>query len=212
MKWLEFLNITQKLPLINTEILLSGVSNPRPAKVQISRWEKAGKIIQLRRGIYLLAEPYRQRELFEPYIAAVLKEPSYISLEKALEFHGLIPEAVAVYTSVTPKRPRKFVSKVGVFNYQHIKTSLFWGYNSVTVRKQTAFIASPEKALLDLVYLKNIKVSADYLEEMRLQSLEKINPNILMSYAQRFAKPGILRAAGIIKKFIQNESGKEEEL
>lgn len=212
MKWLEFLNIAQKVPLINTEIMLSGVSDPGPAKVQISRWEKAGKIIQLRRGIYVLAEPYRRHELFEPYIAAVLKEPSYISLEKALEFHGLIPEAVTVYTSVTTKRPRKFTSKVGVFNYQHIKKTLFWGYKSVTLGKQTAFMASPEKALLDFVYLKNIKVSTDYLEEMRLQSLEKINLDTLTSYAKRFAKPGILRAATIIKTFIQKELSGEKTL
>lgn len=209
MKWEEFINLTSGLPSIDTEFLLSGVSNPKPVKVQISRWEKAGKLIQLRRGIYLLSDAYRKTEVYDPYIASLLKKPSYISLEKALEYHGLIPEAVAVYTSVTPKRQAKFSSKVGVFLYRHIKNSLFWGYESVTVNKQTAFIATPEKALLDLIYLNNIKTSSEYLEELRLQNVSKISLDRLFEYAKKFKKPGILHSAQIIRKYIQ--SYKEEE-
>lgn len=212
MKWTEFIKLVGGLPVIDTEILLTGVSKPEPLKVQISRWQKAGKLIQIKRSIYLLAEPYRKVEVYEPYLASILKRPSYISLEKALEYHGLIPEAVPVYTSVTTKRPEKIISKVGVFDYRHIKSFLFWGYDSVTVNRQTAFIASPEKALLDFFYLKKVSISPEYLKEMRLQNVKKINLNKLFEYAKRFGKPGILRVAETIKGYIKSYDDEEKTL
>lgn len=202
MKWPNFLDKVRDLPVIETEVLLAGVSDPNPLKVQICRWEKAGKLIQLKRSIYVLSETYRKQEAFGLYIASLLKKPSYVSLEKAFEYHNLIPEAVKVYTCVTPKCPGRFVSKAGVFDYRHIKGELFWGYNSVTVNKQTAFVASPEKALLDFFYLKEAGISLGYLEEMRLQNVDAVSIDKLLEYAKRFKKPGILHAAKIIKKYI----------
>jgi len=209
MEWVKFIEFISELPVIDTELLLVGVLDPASVKVQISRWKKAGKLIQLKRGVYVLAEIYRKSAVYEPYIASLLKKPSYISLEKALEYHNLIPEGVTVYTSVTPKRQAKFTSKIGIFLYRHIKAGLFWGYESVTVNKQAAFIARPEKALLDLVYLNNIKVSPEYFQELRLQNTQKINQNRLFEYAEKFKKPGILTAAKVIKEYIQ--SYREEE-
>jgi len=212
MKWEEFIKIAGKLPVIDTEILLAGVTTPDPAKVQISRWQKSGKLIQLKRGIYLLSEPYRKIEVFEPYIASILMKPSYISLEKALEFHNLIPEGVAVYSSLTTKRPAKFINKLGIFEYHSLKRNLFWGYDSVTVNKQTAFIASPEKALLDLFYIKGLKVSQEYIAELRLQSPDKIDTEKLMRYAAKFNKPGVLRIAKMLKDYIISHKRKEKTL
>ncbi len=201
MNWAEFLKTIGKLPVINTENLFAGVFDPTGIEVQISRWNKAGKIIQLKRGLYLLAEPYRKIEVYDPYIAAILKKPSYISMEKALEYHDLIPEAVTVYTSITTKRKARFVSEAGIFDYRHIKKSLFWGYESVTVNKQTAFIASCEKAILDYFYIKKLDISLDYLNELRLQNVKKINIEKLFEYARRFKKPKILYAAKIIAEY-----------
>ncbi len=209
MKIEEFIKLVNKLPVIDTEILLAGKSNPKFLKVQISRWQKSGKLVQLKRGIYLLAEEYRKVEPYEPYIASILRKPSYISLEKALEYHGLIPESVRVFTSLTTKRPAKFSSALGSFSYRSIKRALFWGYASVTVNKQTGFFASPEKALLDLIYLNGVDVSTEYLIELRLQGLEKISLDKLWAYAQRFKKPKILRAAKLIKKLVLDFKNKE---
>ena len=212
MKWEEFLNLVAKLPVIETELLLAGVPDQRSLKVQISRWQKAGNLIQIRRGIYVLAEPYRRLEVYEFYLAAVLKKPSYISLEKALEHHGLIPDAVSVYTSVTTKRPGKIISDMGVFDYRHIKSSLFFGYNSSTVNRQTAFIASAEKALLDLCYLKGVDISEKYLKGLRLQNVGKIKTDRLFACAKRFKKPGILKNARVIADYIDSYEDEEKTL
>ena len=212
MKWEEFVKIVGDLPIIESEILLAGVSKIEPFKVQISRWQKAGNLIQLKRGVYLLSEPFRKVTVYEPYVASVLKKPSYISVEKALEYHNLIPESVSVYSSVTTKRSGKFSSRVGTFDYRHIKETLFWGYNSVTVNKQTGFVASPEKALLDFFYLNGVKISSQYLKELRLQNLAVIDLDKLFEYGRRFEKPGILSVCKVIKEYVNIYQGEEKTL
>jgi len=212
MKFEEFVKRVGKMPVVDIENLLSGVSDPLPLKVQVSRWVKAGKLTQVKRGFYLLADAYRKNDICEPYIASVLKVPSYISLEKALEYHDLIPEAVAVYTSVTTKRAGRFVSKIGVFDYRHIKSSLFWGYESVVINKQTTFIALPEKALLDLCYLNGMRISQDYLEGLRLQNTEKIDKERLFKSAKKFKKPGMLKVAKEIEKYMDSDTENEKVL
>jgi len=201
MKYGEFIELVRGLPIIEVELILAGVPDPDPVKVQISRWVTAHKLVQLRRGVYVLPKAFRKIDVYEPYLAAILKKPSYISIEKALEYHDMIPEAVKIYTSVTTKRGRRFTTKLGIFNYQHIKNSLFWGYEAVTVNKQTAFFATPEKALLDLLYLKKIKATTDYLDGLRLQNFEKLNLKRLLEYGRRFKKPGMRRAARLIRKY-----------
>ena len=212
MKWDEFVKKVDNLAIIDAEILLAGVSNQVPIKVQISRWQKSKKLIQLKRGFYLLAQPYRKTAVNELFIASLLKKPSYISLEKALEYHNLIPEGVPVYTSVTTKRPGKIVTEIGIFDYRHIKSSLFWGYDSININKQTVFMATPEKALLDFFYLKGEKKSAGYLNEMRLQNLENIDVGKLLKCAERFKSPGILHIAQAIIKYIDLYKKEEKTL
>ncbi len=212
MEFNDFLKKVQALPLIDTRILTTGLTDVSAVKVQISRWEKSGKLIQIKRGIYLLAEPYRKIKASELYIAGVLKSPSYISLEKALEYHGLIPESVAVFTSVTTKRPTLFKTAAGVYDYRHIKPSLFWGYTSLVLEGQTSFMATPEKALMDLFYLRQAEVPMEYLNELRLQRVEGINQKRLAEYALRFQKHGIIRTAGLVQKFINDHNRDVKEL
>lgn len=208
----EFLKRVRGLPVIDAENLLTGVTNPAPVKVQLSRWCKSGKLIKLKNNIYLLAENFRKVDIYELHIASVLKKPSYISLQKAFEYHGLIPEGVPVYTCVTTKRPGKIITPIGTFDYRHIKNSLFWGYDSITVNKQPAFIANPEKALLDFFYLKGLQFDEGYLEEMRFQNFRKINFNRLIEYAKKFQSPGVLRVAQVIKKYATKRKKEEKHL
>jgi len=212
MKLEEFLKRVRGMPLIDAENLLAGIANPAGIKVQLSRWRKSGKLIKLKNNIYLLSENFRKVDIYEPYIACVLKKPSYISLQKAFEYHGLIPEGVPVYTCVTTKRPEKIITPIGAFDYRHIKNSLFWGYASLMVNKQPAFIASPEKALLDFFYLNGLRVDDGYLEEMRLQNVRKINFSKLIEYAGKFQNPGILKAAWVIKKYAAKRKKEEKHL
>ncbi len=212
MKWNDFNKKVVDLPVINTEVLLAGVIDPNPIKVQISRWEKSGKIIQLKRGFYILSEEYRRIIAHPQYIASILKTPSYLSLEKALEYYNLIPEAVRVYTSITSKRAGKYVSKFGTFEYRHIQRSLFFGYRSIKLNGQVAFIAEPEKALLDFFYLTKIKVSRDYIDEMRLQNLDGISIEKMFEYAKKYKSKRISDVCEMIARYIEEYKQSEKQL
>ena len=68
----------------------------------VNRALKHGELLQLRRGLYLLA-PQSANKLPHPFVLAqALQTGSYISFETALSFHGWIPESVPVTLSVVP--------------------------------------------------------------------------------------------------------------
>lgn len=201
MEFEEFLKKYQSLPILTSPVILAGEPQPASQRVQLARWVKAGYLFQLRRGVYVFA-PHFQKVTPTPYfLASTLVSPSYVSLEKAMEFYGLIPEAVFTVTSVTTKRPIYYETPLGRFDYRHLHPRLFWGYTAVVTEEQTGFMAHPEKALLDLFYLQTPHIDNDYLDELRLQHLEKINAQRLLEYARRFEKPGILRAAQLVVRY-----------
>lgn len=123
--------------------------------VQLSRWEQKGELVRLKRGIYKLAG----REVDEMVVAGILYKPSYISLELALHYQGIIPGVVSTVTSVTTITSREFKNQMGVFSYSKIRPKLYFGFNKVQDSKSKMYyqIAEPEKALLDWIYLRKIK-------------------------------------------------------
>lgn len=202
MEFESFLNKVSKLAVIDAEALCSGKVNAGSLRVQLCRWCRAGKLIQLKRGLYVLSETYRKIDLYGPAVAAVLHRPSYLSLEKALEFHNLIPEQVVAYTSVTSDRPAIFRTLLGDFEYNHIQKDFFWGYQAVTMNGQTAFVALPEKALLDFFYLRRGPVTGAYLDGLRLQNLEDLDEKRLVQFAKKMNKPKLLCAAEQLRERI----------
>lgn len=212
MKFDDFLELTQDLPIIESENFLAWFSTRNALEVQFSRWTDQRKLTQLRRGLYLLTPLYRKIEPYEFYLASVILKPSYVTLEKALEYHNLIPEAVPAYTCAGTKRAGRYETPLGTFDYRRIQPSLFWGYEAVTFRGQTGFVATREKALLDLFYLKHTGDSPEYLESLRLQNLDQLDLKRLLIYAERFGKPGIRRAAEGLRDYAIASRKREKSL
>lgn len=107
---------------------------------------------KLRRGLYSLAD--KRPPVY--FMANKLYRPSYISLETALSYYGIIPETVYSITSVTPKATQNFDAFGMDFSYTRIKQSAFQGYSAKKENDHTYFIAEPEKALADYLYLVSI--------------------------------------------------------
>jgi len=116
---------------------------------------QADEILRLKPGLFVLAPPYRKSEPHPFVVAAVLHAPSHISLESALSYHGLIPEAVYQVSSVTVARSREFNTPLGVFSFQRVPAlAPRAGVEAVAVaRNAWAFIATPLRAIADAVYL-----------------------------------------------------------
>src|SRR5262245_43598922 len=139
MNWERFVALNKDLPVIlSTNLNVLSKGDPSMI-VQLSRWKKSGKLISLKKGVYVLDSLYRKSSPFEPFLAQQLLSPSYLSFEKALEIHGLIPEGVPVYTSATPKLPRTFRTPFATFRYYHLHPRHFWGYETLTKDNQTGY-------------------------------------------------------------------------
>lgn len=121
----------------------------------LDRAIKAGEILRLKRGIYVLSPEYRRTEPHPFAVAALLHSPSHISLESALAHHGLIPEAVHQVASVSTERSRVFDTPLGVFSYHCVPSSNpRAGVDAVKLPDSFwAYVATPLRAIADMLYL-----------------------------------------------------------
>ena len=200
MKFEELLSIVEDEPVFETSLLLSGNVDPVDVRRQLSRWAGNGRLYRLRRGLYALAPPYRKVKAHPFVVANRMVRPSYVSLQSALAIHGLIPESVPVTTSITTGRPGEFSTPLGTFVFRHVRTPLFQGFREVEMDTlQPAFVATPEKALLDLLYLEKGSDSEAYLAELRLEIDGEFDLEELERFSRIFRSGKVRRAvAGVI--------------
>jgi len=136
-------------------------------------------------------------------VANLLKPASYVSLQSALSHHGCIPEHVPSVTSVTTGRPETRHTPIGTFIFRHLHKRLFFGYQSVTMPDGgNVFLATPEKALLDLIHLTPLGNTTAFLEELRLERGQTFDPKRLLKVARRTGSARLLRAAQAVLRFL----------
>lgn len=211
MEFTRLIEIVDDEPVFETGLLLAGEVDPADVRRQLSRWVKAGRLYQLRRGLYALAPPFQKARPHPFVIANRMARGSYVSLQSALAHYGLIPEVVPVVTSVTTARPGRWETPLGTYEFRHVKAELFFGYHRVDVSPgQWAFIATPEKALLDLTYLHPGGDSPAYLRELRLQNLERLDLDELQRLAGRAASPKLQRVAAFVAERARAEAEEYE--
>jgi hypothetical protein len=145
--------------------MLEGYRSPRD---KISRMIKKKEIIQVKKGLYVLS-PAFGGNLNLNVLANLVYGPSYISLEYALSYWGLIPEKVTEVTSMTNKRNKSFETPVGTFSYKYLENSKYSiGIEWISDNTGSFLIASREKAVCDRTALvKGLDVNdiASFLEE-----------------------------------------------
>lgn len=174
--------------------------------VQLHRWCAAGKLVRLRRGMYAFGEEYRKKPVNPAMLANQLYAPSYLSLQWALNYHGLIPEAVYELTSITTRQTKRFENSFGVFSYRSLKRERFWGYRSVAFGSGTAQLASPEKALIDFWYLDRGAWTLDRMREMRFQNFDVIDEGALRGSVKRFGSRKVKYALSTWEKQRKQET------
>jgi predicted transcriptional regulator of viral defense system len=208
MKWGELLHLIGGEPVFSSALLLAGPVRPADVRQQLSRWVTTGRLVQLRRGLYAVADPYRKANPHPFLLSNRLKDASYVSLQSALAHYGLIPEAVPVVTAVTTGRPETVRTAFGSFLFRHLHPHLFWGYRQTEFdRNQAAFVARPEKALLDLIHLTPGADDPAYLGELRLQHLDRLDWVVLEAMAKESGKAKLQRAVQRLMVLRDQEMG-----
>jgi predicted transcriptional regulator of viral defense system len=213
MEFAELVEVVGDEPVFETGLLLVGHVSPVDVQRQLSRWHAAGRIYQLRRGVYALAPPFQKTKPHPFTVANHLAHGSYVSCQSALAYYNLIPEYAPITTSVTTGRAGQWDTPLGSYTYRRIQLKLLQGYRLVEVGNgQSAFVATPEKALFDQIYLQHGGDAPDYLRELRLQNLDRLNLDQLDQLAERIGSPKLRRAAGHVRRLAQSEADAYEVL
>lgn len=208
MHYTEFKNKLKNLPLIESRDIILLHKDTQVLRNQLNRWQVKKLIIKLKRGFYILNENDRKATPSRFYIANRLCEPSYVSMESALSFYGLIPEQVRSLTSVTSKKTLRIKNDFGEFLYQHIKPEAFRGFR---VAKDSEgfdfFIAVPEKAVTDFLYLnlrKMVKAGKDvFSASYRFQNTEGLSSGKIMELAKLYDNKQLMRIVQDFCAFIK---------
>ena len=179
---------------VSTSVIASLFTNIEAGNQKVRNLEAAHKIIRLKKGLYVVSPNVSRVALSPELIANHLYAPSYISMQTALRYYGLIPEAVYTTQSMTLKHSRCFDTPVGRFEYKNMSREAFpIGITSVNMQSYAFLMATPEKALCDLIanspkvnlrYLKDVEV---YLEEdirMEMDDFKNMDISIFEQYVQ----------------------------
>jgi len=148
-------------------------SNRQTVKNQLKSWVTKDYLLRLKKNLYFLKET----ELKDEFILANhLYKPSYVSLESALNYYGIIPDVPFSVTSVTIKKTQEFKNQFGLFLYRSLKPELFFGWQEIKVEKDQFYkIAKPEKALFDFLYLNQNSFGENFPQEERFSFTKDFN-------------------------------------
>ena len=162
---------------IESSVLQDLMDNYTYPRNKVSALEKRGDIIRLKKGLYVVSEKISRKAVSKELIANHLYGTSYLSLETALSFYGMIPERVFAVRSMTTKRARTFGTPFGNFDYTTVSANYFSiGIRQEIVENEYAFlIAEPTKAICDMIVatsnlrLQSVKAMQNYLiEDLRI--------------------------------------------
>lgn len=179
---------------VDNAALKTVFSSYRYAKDKLVALERRGDLLRLKRGLYIVSPEITRTVLSTELIANHIYGPSYVSRESALRFYGLIPERVHVIQSLTTKRSRHFKNELGYFNYTQCAKDYFpVGIQQIQSGENTFLMASPEKALCDLIiFTPNLKLrfkSAmyDYLQDnlrLDMEQFKKMDVSVFRQCAE----------------------------
>jgi hypothetical protein len=162
----------------------------------LHRWVKRGWITPIRRGLYAFPEDLAKNPLTLERAANHIYKDSYVTGLWRLNQLGLIPEGVLEITNATRNNPAKFNTPMGCFVYQHLSTHGFFGYETENDGAFPIQVATPEKALLDFFWWKNVEWYENEFARWRIQDpFGKIDHKRLHAFALRWGQPRLIRAA-----------------
>ena len=176
------------------QALIGALKEYKQPRDKITALLRQGTIVRVKKGIYIFGKDLAQRPYSREVLANMIFGPSYISLDYALHYHGIIPERSEALTCVTPGRAKRFSTPVGLFIYRGIPPHAYpVGMDQIQTEGNRSFlIATAEKALADKIYtdrgtglrsqkelkeylLNHMRVDPDFFKKVNLNLLKKIS-------------------------------------
>ncbi|WP_337486187.1 type IV toxin-antitoxin system AbiEi family antitoxin domain-containing protein [Prevotella sp.] len=197
---------------VTSSVIASLYPDVKTKFAKVAQLERAGEIIRLRRNLFVVNPEETGKPLSSGLIANHLLAPSYVSMQTALRYYGLIPEAVYTIQSMTFKAAKEFNTPVGNYCYYHISRETYpIGITQIKDGNSVYIMATPEKALCDLIAnqpginLRYKKEALEFLEENLRFDMDRfcqLNPEIFLAYAKTGKKSTSILT---ILKLLQHE-------
>lgn len=151
------------------------------SKVSANRYIRKGLLVRIKRNIYVLKEKWKILEREEKFtLANLVQVPSYISLMTALDFYEITTQMQRDYIeSIAVKRTKEIEIENTIFNYTKISPNLYIGFK----KEKDFFIATPEKAFLDTLYLMSL---GRYNFDIASIDFSKLNRDKIKKLVKRF--------------------------
>ena len=167
------------------------------------RWKKKGYLIALRNGYYTFSD-FLGKPNYAYFFANKMYQPSYVSLHSALAFYGIIPEAVVQITSVSSLKTAFFSNPFGEFSYKKIKNELMFGYDLKPMdKRRNLLFATPEKAIIDLLYLYPFYNNEQEISELRFDEAfmqDDLNVQRLNEFTEKFKSKALQKRVDLLLK------------
>jgi hypothetical protein len=202
------------------QALLDGLREYERPRDKITSLLRQGAVIRVKKGIYVFGERYKRRPFSTEVLANMICGPSYISLDYALHYYGLIPERVEAVTSVTVSRSRRFSTPVGLFIYHSVPMRAYpIGLDQIELDGGRSFlIAIPEKALADKIQADRgtaIRTQAEMriylLDSLRIdpEGLRKLNSETISQIADQYRSRKLRLLSGLVRRLGGKGNGHE---
>lgn len=194
----EFVRIRRTIEhdVFDYQALTEALSGYRKPRDKITKLLASGTVVRIKKGLYCFGEDFRKEPISREYLANLIYGPSYVSLDYALSYHGLIPERVDVVTSVTTRRSRDFSTPFGTFSYRMVTDNRYTVGAVLEQSGKVSFLmATSEKALIDKVWndkrFKGVRVSEYGLyltEDLRIDpdALAMLDISRMQSIGRRY--------------------------
>ncbi|HBI16906.1 MAG TPA: hypothetical protein DDY52_01985 [Candidatus Moranbacteria bacterium] len=168
MQFYDFEEKMKNYPVFTASELRSVFFDQKNIIIQVAFWIRKGYLTKVKDGLYMLS--HMKDEVNPMVFAGKIYDPSYLSMEFALNYYGIIPDIPGTYTSVTSRTTKYFKNSFGNFTYQKVRPEFFTGYETKNEKNISFNIATPEKALVDYLYLNKNKIKDDinFWKEMRI--------------------------------------------
>jgi hypothetical protein len=214
----EQLRLTIPFEEFDYQTLLDSLREYAHPRKKITSLLCKGDLVRVKKGLYLFGERYRRTPFCRELLANLIYGPSYISLEYALHFHGLIPERAETITSVTCGRSRSFETPAGLFSYRMVPMLAYrLGVDRIELADGRSFLmALPEKALADRVVMErgaditNQRDLAVYLNDnLRIdrEAVTQLDSDILLMVAEAYGSRRLKLLAALVKRMQAKNKG-----
>jgi len=197
--------------IFDYQTLIDALKDLAAPRDKITELLRQGVIVRIKKGLYVFGDRYRRHPYAKEQLANLVYGPSYVSLDYALAYHGLIPERVEALTSVTPNRSRRFATPVGLFVYRQIPARAYEvGVVRVEADHEQAFlIASAEKALADkIVSVRRTPIGSSaemrrFLEEdlrVDAEAVRALSAQRIDDYAGRYRSRRLRLLSALVRR------------